>query len=132
MSGDVIAQAPPWPPPNAAMDCASSRWSRAYVSRGTPATAASQACLTARTPATRRSRGRPDRAPARRGTAGMADDAAAAEIEQVERLARAGVGLRRLAAPLSGAGDGQGAVLGREHRLLQRVEGADEGIVGLP
>jgi hypothetical protein len=40
----------------------------------------------------------------------MADDAAAAEIEEILRAAGALIGFRRLAAPLAGAGDRQRAI----------------------
>ena len=57
----------------------------------------------------------------------MADDAAAAEIEQVERPAGAPIGLRRLAAPLAGAR----RPAGRNRRakkigVMHRLEGGDE------
>src|SRR5689334_460278 len=50
---------------------------------------------------------------ARRRTGGMADNPATTEIEQIDGAAGPFVGLRRLAAPLAGAGDRHRAILGR-------------------
>src|SRR5690349_17687927 len=62
----------------------------------------------------------------------MADDAAAAEVEQILCLSSALVCIRRLPAPLAGTRDGQRAVgLGKD-RLLQRLERGDEAFIRLP
>jgi len=73
----------------------------------------------------------PDGADACRRTARMADDAAAAEIHQVDCPAGAPVGFRGLTAPLSRTDHGQGTVAGREERGADCIEGLDERVVRL-
>src|SRR6476620_11346469 len=63
---------------------------------------------------------------ARRRPARMADDAAAAQIHQVERAAGPPKGLRRLAAPLTRTGYGERAVARLEDRRHHRLERSDE------
>ena len=61
-----------------------------------PPTAACHACCTARTPAA--------------GATGMGDDAAAAQIHEIDCAPGPLIGFRRLPAPLAGARHRQGAV----------------------
>src|ERR1700722_2296791 len=56
------------------------------------------------------------------GATGMADDAAAAEIEEIQRAPGTLESLRRLTAPLTRADDRQRTIARREERRLQRFE----------
>src|SRR5207249_111854 len=62
----------------------------------------------------------------------MTDDAAAAQIEEIDGAPGALIGLRRLPAPLARSRHRQRAVLGREQWRCNRLEGADERVVRLP
>src|SRR4051812_34133377 len=66
------------------------------------------------------------------GPARVADDAAAAEVEKVERLSGPPIGLRRLTAPLTGADDRQGDIALGKDRRRHGSKRCDEAIVGLP